>query len=103
MSVEPYENLVLASHSNNLVTLAKFYELSEDLQNEKEIREKNEFHHKQAFIDFEDQPYNPKSDSQKLREEDNTEDRHKNPMKKLYLINFSYNNKYYLFLEKTLG
>jgi len=54
VSVEPYENLVLASHSNNLVTLAKFYELSEDLQNEKEIREKNEFHHKQAFIDFED-------------------------------------------------
>ena len=42
MSVEPYENLVLASHSGNIITLARFYQLSEDLQ--QEAKDNEEFH-----------------------------------------------------------
>jgi hypothetical protein len=55
------------------------------------------------FTDFEDQPYNPLSDFEKMLLEDNSDKRHKNPFKKLELINFSFNNQYYLFLEKTEG
>lgn len=60
-------------------------------------------HIKQTFTDFEGKDYNPKSDSEKINDEDNSADRHKNPFKKLQLINFSFNNKFYLFLEKTTG
>ena len=39
----------------------------------------------------------------KMMLEDHNEIRHQNPLKKLELINFSYNNKFYLFVEKTNG
>ena len=42
VGVEPYENLVLASHSGNIITLARFYQLSEDLQ--QEAKDNEEFH-----------------------------------------------------------
>ena len=93
----------MASHSHQLITLAKFYHLSSDLQKEwKEMEDKHN-HIKQTFTDFEGKDYNPKSDSEKINDEDNSADRHKNPFKKLQLINFSFNNKFYLFLEKTTG
>jgi hypothetical protein len=63
VSVEPYENLVMASHSHQLITLAKFYHLSRDLQREWKEMEDSHHHIKQTFTDFVGKPYNPKSDS----------------------------------------
>ena len=66
----------MSSHSEKLKSLSKFYKLSNDLQNEKRAQESKEFFAKKSFEDFLEQPYNPKSDSQKILEEDNSENRH---------------------------
>ena len=58
VGVEPYENLVLASHSGNIITFEKFHQLHIDL--EKEIREAGTGETKRyVFHDFEEQVYNP--------------------------------------------
>lgn len=101
VGIEPYEDKVMPSHSENLITLAKFYGLSQDLQKEEDERIQKTFFKRQSFTDFEDKPYNPLSDKEKISMEDNSENRHQNPLRRLELINFSYNNKYFLFLEKT--